>query len=104
VTAFRSDAGVVIVNVAAQAGPGCGDFYGSLSAVFTVRPDKRLELINEPAALAPLAAFDLNADGTFEVLFAEAPKSDERLLWWRREARGGTLTRLFNVPFLDCPC
>jgi hypothetical protein len=103
VTSFRSETGVVILGVAAQSGPGCGDFYGSLSAVFAMRPGQRLELLDEPAALAPLAAFDLDGNGTFELLFAEAPKSDERLLW-RREARGGTLTRLFNVPFLDCPC
>jgi hypothetical protein len=103
VTSFRSETGVVIVSVAAQSGPGCGDFYGSLSAVFIARPDKPLELLDEPAALAPLAAFDLNADGSFELLFAEAPNSDERLLW-RKQARGGVLTRLFNVPFLDCPC
>lgn len=94
-----------VVTVSAKAGTGCGDFYGALSAVFVARAagKPQLELVDEPSALEPLAVFDLDGDGSFEILFAPEPASDERSLW-RSRAKGGSLMELFAIPNLDCPC
>lgn len=102
---FESSSKPVLVSVSAKAGTGCGDFYGELSAVFEPkgRAGLELQLLDEPSALEPIAAFDLHGDGSFQILFAPEPASDERSLW-RRHAKGASLTELFTIPYLDCPC
>jgi hypothetical protein len=108
ISVFESEGKLALVSVATSAGEGCGEFYGVLSAVFVPRPGSKTELnvVAEPISpepLEPLAAFDLDGNGSFEVLFAPGPGSDERLLW-RREAKEPRPTELFTVPYFDCPC
>ena len=106
VAVFQASDKPALVSVAAKAGNGCGDFYGELSALFAPRPGAphELELVDEPNALEPLAAFTLAGSGSYELLFAPEPASDERSLWRRDERGRATLTELFTIPFLDCPC
>jgi hypothetical protein len=90
--------------VSASAGAGCGGFFGRMSVVFQVTDPQtlpRLSLLSDALpddeldAAAPLAAADLDGDGTLELLVHEG-----LLIGLGRETRRDAL----RVPFLDCPC
>lgn len=105
VVVFRAAGYAPLVSVFARSGNGCGDFEGSLSALYRLRNETRneLELLDQPAAASPTTAFDLEGDGSLELLYDSSNLSDETLLW-RKTAKGPALDTLFAVPFLDCPC
>jgi len=83
----------------------CGDFEGNLGALFSLRPGKpqTLEFVVTTPVQAPSSAFDLDGDGSLEVLFGSAQKSDSAWLFQRRPS-GPKVEQLFGVPFLDCSC
>ncbi len=102
---FRKDKQPVLVSIFARAGNGCADFGGQLGALFSVRPGPGplLELLVMTPMQLPSSAFDLDGDGSLEVLFGSAQESDAAWLF-QRTPSGPTLDELFRVPFLDCGC
>jgi len=108
VSAFHFASKLTLVIVQAQAGNGCGDFANRLVALFGIRKGTlaELELIDTPdvpEGVFPSSAFDLDADGSLELLFGSA-RDASTLLLWRKTASGPSISTLFNVPFLDCGC
>jgi ketosteroid isomerase-like protein len=92
--------GRALVTVRARAGNGCGDFFGELWGAFeatatstalrpAVDPDS-------PGAFEPLAAADLDGDGTIEIVVPDGLV----------RTGAGAHQVLFDVtpPFLDCGC
>lgn len=91
---FRGDRTYVAVD--AEAGIGCGDFAGSLLAIFELQGD-RLVLVNDPTdGPMPSSAVDVDGDGNVEFI------ADESI----RRAKGASFDHFeaLEVPFLDCGC
>jgi hypothetical protein len=105
ISAFNFGSRLALVSVAAWTANGCNDFTGELSALFGVRAKTtgELELLATPDARNPASVFDLDGDGSFEVLFAPEPNSGGASLW-RKGGTGGALQPLYAVPSFDCPC
>jgi hypothetical protein len=105
VTAFRFGGKLALVNVLMTAGSGCGDFEGTLAAVYGVRAGSQAELeyLGPSGALPPSSAFDLDGDGSLEVLFGGTRDGSGARLW-RKTPSGASFEALFDVPFLDCGC
>lgn len=97
-----------LVMVSAQRG-GCADPYGDLTAIFRLTgPDSapRLALLSAMSygeRAAPLSAFDLDGDGTLEILFGPEGLRKERGLY---QQAGDAYDRfvLAQQPFHDCGC
>jgi len=97
-----------LVMVSAQRG-GCADPYGDLTAIFRLTgPDSapRLALLSAMSygeRAAPLSAFDLDGDGTLEILFGPEGLRKERGLY---QVAGDAYDRfvLAQQPFHDCGC
>jgi Domain of unknown function (DUF4440) len=93
--------GTILVAVQAREGEGCGGFFGSLSALFEVKGslDKpALALVGEPDIGEILDVFDIEGDGSFELVFTQGYGSTVL-----SSATGDPL-RMLSVPFLDCGC
>jgi len=87
-----------LVYVSAQAGDDCGDFGGSLWAIWELVGDKLVPR-NAPLgndAIEPAAAVDVDGDGIPEILF------DEGLV--RRSGDLYGAPDHLEVPYHDCPC
>ncbi len=101
----RADGAPAVVLVTMRAGHGCGDFYGSFWAAYTV-DGETLTRISDPDSPADfdfvtddafVAVVDADGDGRWELL------SKERLL--RQDAKG-VLREVLRLPYpyYDCPC
>ena len=90
------------VAVSAEAGPGCGDFYGVFWAIWEVKNDKAGSLVlltdeTDPGTLFfPNAAADIDGDGRLELI------GPDGLLRFS----GPVLREVIDVriPSYDCPC
>jgi hypothetical protein len=104
VVAFRFADRITLVHVGARVGHGCGDFSGDIGALFGVRKGTTgvLELLDTLSADSPRSAFDLNGDGSYEVLFGTG--GDGALSLWHKSGKGSALDDLFSVPNFDCGC
>ena len=108
VAVFRPEKGAPRAVVGARGGWGCGEFWGTLSAVFdsgtpggaTVRG----VVDSPPSAPHVLAAVDLDADGELE--FITGPDGEASLYSLLRPGPRGTYVSesFFQAPYLDCPC
>jgi ketosteroid isomerase-like protein len=105
VTAFRFSGKLALVEVMLSAGNGCGDFSGTLTALYGVRKgtQSELEYLGPGGTLPPSSAFDLDGDGSLEVLFGGTRDGAGAALW-RKTPSGSSFDLLFVVPFLDCGC
>ena len=105
VTAFRFAGQLKLVDVMMSAGNGCGDFEGTLTALYAIRKGTadELQYLGPGSSLTPSSAFDLDADGSLELLYGNAHDGGGARLW-RKTATGVSLEELFGVPFLDCGC
>jgi hypothetical protein len=93
--------GAMLVAVQAQAGVGCGEFFGSLSALFRVKgslEEPRLELLGEPTFAEALEAFDVEGDGELELIATQDPGVTMLM------SQTGEPRRMLSIPFLDCGC
>lgn len=92
--------GAALVVVTKDTGGGCGEFDGSITAVFRVLRGPRgasVELVNDPSttrAFDVLGAVDLDGDGALELLVPGGFR------------RGALLDDAVTgeVPFVGCPC
>jgi len=98
-----------LVSVSANSGNGCGEFEGSLWAIWEVTGDPkkpRLILANDPANAAytvPIAAIDADGNGTLEILyfffhygFHQGLIRSSGATWDYREE--------LEIPIFDCGC
>lgn len=95
--------GIRIVVTRATAGPGCGGFYGEMTAVWTATAGPAefftLQMASDPRAaglVLPEVAADVDGDGVFELI---APGQI-----WRRAGAVWRPALTLVVPNFDCPC
>lgn len=101
----RADGQPAVVLVTMRAGHGCGDFFGSFWAAYTVEGNtlKRITDPDTPGDLdfvhgdAFVAVVDADGDGRWELV------SRERL---HRQDAAGVLREVLRLPYpyYDCPC
>jgi hypothetical protein len=105
---FRPTEGTVLGVLGVRAGSGCGDFWGSMTAVFDVQapaqPAVRGVTDASPSVPHLLAAVDLDGDGELE--FISGPDGESSAYALIRPGKKGVYVRdtFFTTPFLDCPC
>jgi hypothetical protein len=105
---FRPEKGSPLLVLGARGGSGCGDFWGSMTAVFDVthpaQPVSRGVADASPSVPNLLAAVDLDADGELE--FISGPDGESADFALIRPGKKGVYVRdtFFTTPFLDCPC
>ncbi len=101
----RADGTPAVVLVTMRAGHGCGDFYGSFWAAYTV-DGQALTRISDPDAPAELgmvsddafvAVVDADGDGRWELVGKES---------LHRQDAKGVLREVLSLPYpyYDCPC
>jgi hypothetical protein len=104
VSVIRGGATTLISIGASQ--PGCGDFNGSLWALFevggTAKKPKLKLLATDGDMRAPEAAFDSDGDGALEILFDSGDVGSHYRV--RGGADGTTIDQLTVMVFNDCPC
>jgi hypothetical protein len=102
VTAWKHPtSGAILVAVQAKEGEGCGAFFGSLSALFAVKGslDKpELALLGEPDMGEVLDVFDIEGDGSLELVVTQGYGTTMLV------NESGDSLRTLSIPFLDCPC
>ncbi|MCB9740448.1 MAG: nuclear transport factor 2 family protein [Deltaproteobacteria bacterium] len=103
VVTFRGPGDVRYLYFAAQAGDGCGDFYGELWGLWELRGEGdaiKARLLSDDRSpgrmMQPRAAVDLDGDGTLEFIGKDALLQPAGPTW-----RIGVNA---EVPSLDCPC
>ncbi|MCA9559972.1 MAG: nuclear transport factor 2 family protein [Myxococcales bacterium] len=105
VQAFAADGKPTVVLVTMRAGYGCGDFFGSFWAAYTVE-GKTLTRISDPdnptefdfvSDDAFVAVVDADGDGRWEVVRKEG---------LHRQDAKGVLREVLRLPYpyYDCPC
>ncbi|HEX7597474.1 MAG TPA: hypothetical protein VF518_04615, partial [Polyangia bacterium] len=104
--ASRGKAGSLVT--AAVAGEGCGGpGYYAVAIWHTDRNNGKgaWHLVRSPHdgdQLTPLLAFDLDGDGTMEILFRDEVPNRLGLLRWNGETY--ILDQVLKIPYSDCRC
>jgi hypothetical protein len=101
---WKDDAGArYLAHVGAIAGDGCGDYFGSLGALYEVRrSDKGLTLVllsdaSEPGEnIVPEGVIDADGDGTLELVVPGGVMQRVGPVWKK--------TLDVSAPDFDCPC
>jgi hypothetical protein len=66
---FQASNGKQLLSISSDVWMGCGDFNGSLFALFEVESDQSLHLITTSnQGINPQEVFDIQGDGTFEII------------------------------------
>jgi hypothetical protein len=105
---FQPAKGAPLLAVGARGGSGCGEFWGSMTAIFDAHdashPVARGVLSEPPSVPHFLAGVDLDADGELELI--SGPDGEQEEFALIVPDRKGVYLRevFFSAPFLDCPC
>ncbi len=94
ISSFSGPDGRELVAVSARAGDGCGEFEGSLVAIFEVKAGKVVRHALAPEM--PEAIVDLDADGEPELVSKTAV--------YVRDGDAYTETVTVDLGYRDCPC
>jgi ketosteroid isomerase-like protein len=93
--------GRTFVLVGAEEGPGCGDFAGSLSALFEIGPDDAPRPLHVSFALTAAAVLDSDGDGAIEIVGRQIGRDEA----WSYLVPGQDLPAVsFSFPYGDCDC
>jgi ketosteroid isomerase-like protein len=93
--------GRTFVLVGAEEGRGCGDFRGSLSALFEIGFDDAPQLVHVASAMTAIAVLDRDGDGAMELVGRQVGRDEA---WTYLVPGSDWPAASFSFPYGDCDC